>query len=73
MKNKTLDIAGFLKLVIDALNAAGIEYLIGGAIAEWAWGEPRATQDLDLVVKIPIKAINKLSKELEKRDMLIPA
>ena len=73
MKNKPLDIAGFLKLVIEALEAAGVEYLIGGAIAEWAWGEPRATQDLDLVVNIPIKAINKLSKELEKRDMLIPA
>ena len=73
MKNKPLDIAHFLKLVIEALDAAGVEYLIGGAIAEWAWGEPRATQDLDLVVKIPIKAINKLSKALEKRDMLIPA
>jgi hypothetical protein len=73
MKNKSLDIAGFLKLVIEALNAAGVDYLIGGAIAEWAWGEPRATQDLDLVVNIPIKSVNKLSKELEKRDMLIPA
>jgi hypothetical protein len=73
MKNNPLDIAGFLKLVIEALEAAGVEYLIGGAIAEWAWGEPRATQDLDLVVNIPIKAINKLSKELEKRDMLLPA
>jgi hypothetical protein len=68
-----LDIAGCLKLVIEALNAAGGEYLIGGVIAEWTWGEPRATQDLDLVVKIPIKSINKLSKELKKRDMLIPA
>jgi hypothetical protein len=73
MNKRPLDIAEFLKLVIDALEAAGIEYLIGGAIAEWAWGEPRATQDLDLVVNIPIKAVNKLSKELEKRDMLIPA
>jgi len=73
MKNKPLDIAGFLKLVIEALQAARVDYLIGGAIAEWAWGEPRATQDLDLVVKIPIKSVNKLSKELEKRDMLIPA
>src|SRR6266498_2854937 len=73
MKNKPLDIAGFLKLVIDALEASGVDYLIGGAIAEWAWGEPRATQDLDLVVNIPIKSVNKLSKELEKRDMLIPA
>ncbi len=34
---------------------------------------PRATPDLDLVVKIPIKSINKLSKELKTRDMLIPA
>ena len=73
MKNKPLDIAGFLKLVIEALEAARVDYLIGGAIAEWAWGEPRATQDLDLVVKIPIKSVSKLSKELEKRDMLIPA
>jgi hypothetical protein len=73
MTNKPLDIAGFLRLVIEALNAAGVEYLIGGAVAEWAWGEPRATQDLDLVVNIPIKSVNKLSKELEKRDMLIPA
>jgi len=73
MKNKPLDIAGFLKLVLGALDASGVEYLIGGAIAEWAWGEPRATQDLDLVVNIPIKSVNKLSKELEKRDMLLPA
>src|SRR5512145_2353292 len=66
MTNKPLDIAGFLRLVIEALNAAGVEYLIGGAIAKWAWGEPRATQDLDLVVNIPINSVNRLSKELEK-------
>jgi hypothetical protein len=28
---------------------------------------------LDLVVKIPVKSIKKLSRELKKRDMLIPA
>ena len=47
--------------------------MIGGAIAEWAWGEPRATQDLDVVINLPIKSIGKFSKELEKRDMLVPA
>jgi hypothetical protein len=62
----------FVKLVIEALDAAQVEYLIGGAVAAWAWGEPRATQDLDMVVKIPIEAIAKLSRELEKRDMLVP-
>lgn len=73
MKDELLDIAGFLKLVIEALEAAGVEYLIGGAIAEWAWGEPRATQDLDLVINVPIESIAMLSKELGKRNMLIPA
>ena len=73
MNASPLDITGFLKLIIEALEAAGVEYLIGGAIAEWAWGEPRATQDLDLVINLPMEAVSKLSKELEKRDMLVPA
>jgi hypothetical protein len=46
--------------------------MIGGAIAEWAWGEPRATQDLDIVIKLPVKAAGRFSKELEKRNMLVP-
>ena len=73
MNDAPLNITDFLKLVIEALESADVEYLIGGAIAEWAWGEPRATQDLDLVIDLPIEAIGRLSKELEKRDMLVPA
>ena len=73
MSNKVLDIIGFLKLILEALKASKVDYMIGGAIAEWAWGEPRATQDLDVVIKLPIQSIRKFSKELEKRDMLVPA
>ena len=73
MTKHVLDIVGFLKLVLDALKAAHIDYLIGGAIAEWAWGEPRATQDIDIVINLPIGSVGKLSKALEKRDMLVPA
>jgi len=72
MNSKPLDLVEFLILLIDALQSAGVEYMIGGAIAGWAWGEPRATQDLDLVVKIPIEGIVPLSDELKKRDMLVP-
>ncbi|MDD2921989.1 MAG: hypothetical protein PHQ36_06850 [Anaerolineales bacterium] len=72
-KDQPLDIVSFLKLILEALEVAGVDYLIGGAIAEWAWGEPRATQDLDIVINLPIKSVNKFSKELEKRDMLVPA
>lgn len=65
MTHKPLDIAGFIKLLIDTLSGAKVDYLVGGAIGEWAWGKPRATQDTDLAVNLPIKSINKLSKELE--------
>ena len=73
MNARPLDIVDFLGLVLDALDSAGVAYLIGGAIAGWAWGEPRATQDLDLVVDIPVEAVNRLSDELKARDMLVPA
>jgi hypothetical protein len=72
MNSKPLNLVEFLALLIDALQSAGIEYMIGGAIAGWAWGEPRATQDLDLVVNIPVDSVVALSNELEKRDMLVP-
>lgn len=73
MTNQVLDIVGFLKLVLEALKATHVDYLIGGAVAEWAWGEPRATQDIDIVINLPVESVGKLSKELEKRDMLVPA
>jgi len=73
MKDHPSDLTDFLKLMLEALEAARVDYLIGGAVAEWAWGEPRATQDLDFVIDLPMKALNKFSKELEKRDMLVPA
>lgn len=66
-------LASFLKLVIEALKGTGVESLVGGAIAKCARGEPRATQHIDLVVKIPFKSVDKFSKELEKRDILISA
>lgn len=62
----------FMKQVIASLEAAGVEYMIGGAVATWAWGEPRATLDLDLVVNIPLEAVRQLSVELEKHSMLVP-
>ena len=72
MEDHILKYEDFVRLVIEALEAAGIVYMVGGAVASWAWGEPRATLDLDLVVNIPMEAIYLLSNELKKRDMLVP-
>lgn len=62
----------FIGLVLQALHAADVTYLIGGAVAVWAWGEPRTTADLDLVIDLPFESMVTLSQELEKRDMLVP-
>ncbi|MBC8508076.1 MAG: hypothetical protein ISR58_05370 [Anaerolineales bacterium] len=72
MAEPTLAYSDFVKLVLAALNAAEIPYMIGGAVAAWAWGEPRATRDLDVVVQVPIEAVNRLSEELTARDILVP-
>lgn len=36
MNDQPLDITDFLKLILESIEVAGVEYLIGGAIAEWA-------------------------------------
>lgn len=41
-----------LKLVIERLDRAGIEYMLTGSLASSLQGEPRATHDIDLVIAI---------------------
>ncbi len=62
----------FARIVLDALVAADVEYLIDGSVGLWAWGELRTTQDFDLVINLPVERIYGLSKELEHRNMLVP-
>jgi hypothetical protein len=66
MTDEIMSYEDFVHQVISALEAAGVRYMIGGAVAAWAWGEPRATLDLDVVVDIPLTAVNLLSKELQR-------
>ena len=73
MQYNHLEFMEFARTVIDALDAAEIDYLIGGAVAVWAYGELRTTRDLDVVVNLPGTRIVQLSEELTKRKMLVPA
>jgi CO/xanthine dehydrogenase FAD-binding subunit len=38
--------------LIEALEAAGLEYALAGGLAVAVWGAPRATKDIDLLVPI---------------------
>jgi len=68
----SLEFLDFIRLVLDALETAQVDYMIGDAVAAWVWGEARTTRDLDVVISLPVEKIGQLSEELEKRDMLVP-
>jgi hypothetical protein len=73
MSQVYLSFEDFLKMILTVLDRAGIDYMIGGAVAAWAWGEPRSTQDLDLVIYLSAEKVNILSKELERVEIYLPA
>jgi uncharacterized membrane protein YccC len=37
MTKPSLELADFMRLVLDALEATNVEYMIGGAVAVWIW------------------------------------
>jgi len=48
--------------VIDTLEKLQISYMIGGSVAAIAYGEPRLTLDMDVVVELSIDQAKKLAK-----------
>lgn len=48
--------------VIETLEKLGIPYMIGGSVAAIAYGEPRLTLDMDVVVDISSDQAQKLTK-----------
>jgi hypothetical protein len=63
----------YARLVIDALEAAQVDYLLGGSLALAAWGEPRSTLDVDLIVNLPVEQMPRLSEVLAGHGILVPA
>ncbi len=72
MNTNYLSFQDFLTMILDVLKKAEIEYMLGGAIAVWSWGEPRSTQDVDMVIHLKAEQINALSEELQKMDIFLP-
>lgn len=60
-----------LKRIIDALDAAGIDYMITGSVASSLQGEPRLTHDLDLVAAIDIRQVDTLAKALSGTELYL--
>src|ERR1700729_4006499 len=74
-EEKALDPIEVALRVAGAIEAAGGAYFVGGSVASSFQGEPRATNDVDIVLELPIGRIDRLVAELGPafevdRDML---
>jgi hypothetical protein len=51
-----------LKQVVEALDRAGVPYMVTGSVVSSLQGEPRATHDIDIVVALQASAAGELLK-----------
>jgi hypothetical protein len=49
-----------LELIVEILNHLGIPYLVTGSVAAMAYGEPRLTNDIDIVAAIEYRHVDGL-------------
>ncbi len=60
------------KIFVDPLNDLEIPYIITGAVASIIYGEPRLTHDVDLVLDLQFKDIEKLISKFPAGNFYIP-
>ena len=57
-----------LKKVIEAIEGAGIEYMVSGSLVSSLQGEPRSTHDIDVVVAVQRSMANALVRAFPPPD-----
>jgi hypothetical protein len=57
MTDAVADAVGVALRVASAIESAGGEYFVGGSLASSLQGEPRATNDVDIVLHLPLGRI----------------
>jgi len=60
-----------LKKVIQALDQAGIQYMITGSVVSSLQGEPRSTHDIDMVIAIQESKVHELIETFPPPDFYL--
>jgi hypothetical protein len=60
-----------LRLLVGALDQLGLDYLVTGSMATIAYGEPRLTNDLDVVVALPIEQVEAFCAAFPEDDFYL--
>jgi hypothetical protein len=59
-------------LFVRPLNRLGVKYIVSGRIAAILYGEPRLTNDVDIVVFLRVEDIRRLQEAFPSPDFYVP-
>jgi predicted nucleotidyltransferase len=60
-----------LRRVVEALESAGIGYMVTGSVASSLQGEPRATHDIDIVIEVAAHQLRELLRSFPRPDFYV--
>lgn len=66
-----MSLAEILGYVVERLDRAGIPHMISGSVASTHHGEPRSTQDVDLVIDPSVEALTTFVGSLDRERYYI--
>jgi hypothetical protein len=61
-----------VSLFVEPLNRLGVTYMVTGAVAAIVYGEPRLTNDIDLVIKLPNDDALRLHDAFPQPEFCVP-
>ena len=60
------------QIFISRLNKIGVRYMVTGAVAVIIYGEPRLTQDIDLVIELKTEEARKVGEAFPPEEFYCP-
>ena len=66
-----MSLAAFLKCIVEALRAADVPFMLTGSLAGAFYGQPRATQDVDVVVELDSHKLDRLIADLSSAGFYV--
>jgi hypothetical protein len=60
-----------LKILVGKLEGLGIDYLVTGSMATIAYGEPRLTNDLDIVIALSLERVKEFCAAFPEEDFYL--
>lgn len=60
-----------VRKIVEVLEARGLPYMLVGSLASGVYGEPRLTQDIDVVIALPLAEVDAFCGEFTAPDFYV--